>query len=617
MSNGFRELSPTKQKKNKKRIWGFDIETYDNNKKFLLASVWSSDTLYKLYYSKNAFIRDLIGGKFNGSIIVATNLTFDFFGTFFEGGSKGFDFIFRGSEMIYAKTYIYNQKLNRKSNHHKTCVTFLDTLNYAKMSVEKLGKLIGVPKMKSPEFIGLYPKISTEWLEMIKYNINDSKVSCLGLKYLYVSFEKLGASPKLTLASTSMSLFRNRYLKESYYRHDENVLMDIFEGYYGGRTEAFSRGEITKYFYWDFNSLYPSQMLKEFPDPNTLRTNKLNRLDDIKNYEGMSNVTIHCPKMKYPLLPIRFEGKLIFPYGTFKGYYTHVELRKALSLGYKILKVHKCYYYLKTCKPFNYFVTDLYAKRKKYKKENSPMEKVIKITMNSLYGKFGEKFRDKDNILPFDHTVEELEKFDFWEFIDEKKQYIRIKNDRLPSPHCIPIWATYVTAYGRILLHDALVKTNAVYCDTDSLMTKTKCKNSLELGKLKLEMFIEKGLIVKPKFYAVTSNKEEIIKIKGIGTKINKKDFDNLVTGKHINKSKLVMKNLFYEDGTPMITYDKFMKVKESLRRGFIPNEIVQISKKLNLDDNKRIWKKKFNPKTLNSSIPKTMCIINNEIYEV
>ena len=578
-------LSPSKFRPNKKRIYGFDIETYDNNHKFFCASLYGDD-LQQTFLSKETLIQAMKSRFFCDTIIVATNLGFDFFGTFFgDDEIKNFNFIFRGSDLLYAKTYIYNKRFNPKSDKNKSSITFLDTLNYAKMSVDNLGKMLGIPKLKKPACLGLLPSTDAEREEMIIYNMRDSEISQKALKFFYESFEKLGASPKLTLASTSMPLYRNVYLKDEYHLHTTDVLLNIFKGYYGGRTEAFARGTFENYNYYDFNSLYPAVMCERYPDPNTLRITKRNDDYHIISFEGMSDVEIHCPHMDYPLLPFRFDNKLLFPTGTFRGWYTHIEIKKAITLGYVLKRVHKTYYYKETCLPFRDFVEDMYAKRLSYKK--SPMGKVTKILMNSLYGKFGQKFQDKDNLIPFNHTVEELAKLKKFEVIG--RDYIRVVEDRTPSAFCIPIWASYVTAYGRIKLHDYILLTRPLYVDTDSLITKKELTSDMELGNLKLEYVIKKGTIVKPKFYCLMGeNGHETVKIKGVGTKLVFKDFYRLMVD-------------------PTVEYTKFMKLRESVRRGMIPNEIVQVLKRLNLEDNKRIWKHEFSSETLEFSQPRTI----------
>ena len=579
----------TKQRKFKGKIYGFDIETYDDNKGFLCASIYYDDDNKWMFYNKRDLIRFLKTKRFQNSIISATNLGFDFMGVFHEQPEmKSFNLLFRGSSLVYAKTYIRNREFVRNANNKKTGMVgrrlcFLDTMNYASLSVEKLGNIIGVPKLKTPSFIGEKPKTFEQWEEMKKYNFQDSKVSKLFMEFLYNSFEDLGATPKLTIASTAMSLFKNKYLKDIYWKHDTESLTEQFKAYYGGRVEVFKRGVIGEHNYYDFNSLYPSVMMNEFPNPNSKRVTYANVLDYIKKYHGVSNVDIFCPKMKYPLLPYRINDKLIFPTGNFSGWYSHIELRRAVELGYTIKKVHKTIYFKENCIPFKEYVGDLYSLRNKYKQSNNPMEKVVKLLLNSLYGKFGQKFKDRDNWIPFNHTIEELNKLNS---IERFGDYIRIKQDAEPSCFCFPIWALYVTAYGRIKLHSAMLEAHPVYVDTDSLITPYEMPVSDDLGDLKLEMKVSHGMIVKPKFYAVVdADNNEFVKIKGVAKKFNFLEFNGLLLN-------------------PEVRYKKFMKFKESIRRGFVPNEIIDMTKELSIEDNKRVWEFKFNPFNLQSSEP-------------
>jgi len=606
----------TKLKPFKKRIFGFDIETYNNNKNFLLASLYGKyeikdrygnikeEEYKKTFYSKQDVINELKTGRFRNSFIVATNLQFDFFGTFEnQEEMMGFHTLFRSSQLISAKTY-YNtltKKFQKNSGSGCFSITFIDTLNFAQMSVDKLGKLVGVSKMETPSFIGKYPKNKKEWDYMIEYNLRDSEVSQKGLKFLFKSFYELGATPKMTIASTTMSLFKNRYLKDKiYFRHSKEDLLEEFKAYYGGRTESYSRGTIKKHFYYDFNSLYPSVMLNKFPDPNTMRTTFKNNTHYIEEYEGISEVLITTTNEEYPLLPYRckVKNKLLFPIGTFKGWYSHVELREAINNGYVIKKVYKTKYFTGTCEPFKDFVLDLYGLRKTLKTNKNSMEYVVKILMNSLYGKFGQKFENMDNFIPANLTIEEMDKYDT---IERVGQYFRVGNKSVePSAFCIPIWALYVTAYARIKMYRAIKKCKPVYVDTDSLITTKKLNTSDELGELKLEMYIKEGVIVKPKMYAIDPlGKQHYVKAKGVGKRLNRNEFDELLL-------------------TKKIRYNKFMKVKEASRRKLITNEIIEINKEFTLNDDKRDWKgKNFDAFDLQHSLPLTIVFNEFEDHKV
>lgn len=577
-------LSPTKQKFKDIKMYGFDIETCNKNKDFLMASVVDNHNEW-VFYDKQELIDFFKTKKFWNSYVIATNLQFDFFGTFF--GSKEareFKLLFRGSELLYSLSYIKDKKFRYKPyKSRKIC--FIDTMNYVRMSVDNLGKIIGVKKLKDDvkSFIGERPQTQEQWEILKRYNVRDSQISLRIMEFLYDSFIKLGANCETTIAKTSLSLFKNKYLKTKYYGHNDDILLSIFKGYYGGDTQAYVRGKIENSWYYDFNSLYPSVMLNEYPNPNSLNTNHRNTIEYIQNFEGMADVEVSCPYMDYPLLPSRINQKLIFGYGTFRGYYTNLELRKAIELGYVIKKVYHNIYYKQNCRPFYNFVMDLYDKRKQYKEQGNKMEKVVKLLMNSLYGKFGQKFIDRDNWEYNNYTLEELHKLDYFEtfgdFIRVKKAYSR------PGNFCIPIWAAYTTAYGRLKLHQIKIMCDPQYNDTDSVFTRKKFAHSNELGKLGLECQIKSGVIVKSKFYYIDTGEYKKVVIKGLGGRLNYDQFIDIL-----------------ENG--LFRYEKFMKLKESMRRNFTPNEIVDVKKMLDMEDDKRKWDNLFNPDELQFSKP-------------
>lgn len=579
-------LKPGKFKKFKQKLIGFDIETYDNNRKFLCASVYSNDFQHT-FTDKQEAINFFKSTKCHSSWVVATNLSFDFFGLF-HGSSEiyEFDTLFRGSGLLYAKSKINAGKFTRKRiNSHCHPIIFVDTLNYAKMSVEQMGKLLNIPKLKESveHIIGHKPKNKEEWQIMLDYNMQDAKISHDFMRFLIDGFEELGATVKMTLASTAMALWRNKYLDKLYWQMEETDLLKCFEGYYGGMTNAYARGPIFEMKYYDINSLYPSVMKgHDYPDPNFMRFSKGDSDKYILGAEGMSKVDLFAPPEIYPYLPWRGEDKLLFPYGRFTGVYTHAELRHALELKYQIEKVHWSLYSKNVCRPFDKYVDDLYSLRQKYQKEGSPMQSVVKLFLNGLYGKFGQKFLDKDNWIPIPKSIEALHAINF---IDRIGDYIRVKNDGRPAVFCIPIWAAYVTAYGRRKLHDLTLQTTPYYVDTDSIITHKDIMESSELGKLKLEYSIHSGLIVKPKMYMLDTQHGGIVKAKGLGVKLSKDMFLAFMV-------------------EPKLAYKKFTKFKEALRRKRIPNEIVDIEKRFSLEDNKRCWPNKFATDELQFSMP-------------
>lgn len=76
----------------------------------------------------------------------------------------------------------------------------------------------------------------------------------------------------------------------------------------------------------------------------------------------------------------------------------------------------------------------------------------------------------------------------------------------------------------------------------------------------------------------------DVVKLKGVSNK-DKHTFKKLLRGEHVG-------------------YIKFSKIKESLRRNFLPNTRILVQKLISLEDNKRDWPNAFDPKVLQRSKP-------------
>jgi len=605
----------TKQRINKKRRFGFDIETHNDNKDFTCASIVGIDryknSYCKIFKTKDELITELkTNVVFRGSIIFATQLSFDFLGTFFntEDESK-FHLITRQTKFLHTKTYFegneffYSPK-RKSSRKSRKSLEFYDTLNFAKMSVDQMGHHLGIPKLDHPmmvywehqeDVLGKYPNTQEEMDYLEEYNIRDSEITYKFMEFFIKELEEAGGSFRITIASCAMSLFKNKYLGDfKYYQKDKETLREELQSYYGGRVEAFKRGPFHNAFYYDINSLYPSVMRDfEYPDPNSQHISNEDTTYYLK-YMGSSTVEVTCPKMHKPYLPYKVEGdfKLIFPTGTFKGTYTHADLNYAISLGYIINKVFKSIYYTQSCSPFKDYMNDVYGKRMFYKNKDDPTEIIYKSLMNNLYGKFGEKFDGVDSQIHKDNMT----KTDFEKEHLQYGDYYQISENIDPKSHCIPIWASYVTSYARIRHYPYLCSQNVLYCDTDSVITSDVLETSKELGKWKKEMDIQDGFIVRPKFYGLSNDEKEDVKIKGLPLAISFKRLCGITCDEKFE-------------------FKEFASMKQAIQRNITPNQIIDASKRFILDDDKRVWPGLFDNNTLQESEP--IHIGEQEDYEV
>jgi len=581
-------LTPLTGKIKKYDYVGFDIETYGDNNLFYSGGLYyyeNGKEKFEYYEDKTQLAEAMLNKRFRNKTFVATNLGFDLTGLFFNTKYwNNFKLTHRGSDLLLAS-------YNLGNNNGK--IKIIDTFNFVQFSVAKMGGILGSDKINKPSFWvkkengdidAIKPRTEEERLELMIYNKQDCKISCDFMYLLQKGVNEVGGNIKLTIASTSMDVWRRSHLKEdlikeTFFFHDHKDF--IYKAYYGGRTETFKRGIFKDLYYYDINSLYPSVMRNNvYPKPSSIQIAPMPNIDNIQKYEGVSECVVSTPNgfNRIPLLPHYNNGKLCFPTGRFKGVWNHCELRKAIELGYVIEDVLEQRYYTETFRPFQTYVNDIYAQRLKYQSEGSTLELVSKLLLNSLYGKFAQKEKTKTTIKNIDFMNED-ERLEFF-FSDPNPNEVTIKNNHIitnvkeqfDGAFSFPIFSSYVTSYARLLMYEYLDELgDVIYMDTDSVVTKKKLAHtSKELGEMKLEFEPIRGVFVKPKFYLLDNK----VKLKGVN-RPSVEEFFKILNGESVKKV-------------------KFSKLKESIRRGILPNTKINVDKKLDLEDNKRIWKGLF-----------------------
>ena len=573
----------------KKKVIGFDIETHGRKNKFVLACFWCDDTsLQRKFRSVEEMKHWLDNDKaLRNCMFVATNLAFDFLGSFMDD-HEHYKLSERSGHLYSATFYQYKDR--------KKPLKFYDTINFHKASVETLGNLIGIPKMEHPSCFAKLPKNELEWEELFLYCMNDAKVSAEFFNKIIVPFiDKFNSRLKCTIASESLEIFRRKYLKGIYRVCSAEMHTLIRKAYYGGRTETFRRGEYSNVTCYDINSLYPWCLLKEYPDPNTaIYMEELNE-KAIYRYEGVCYIEGVQEYRFIPPLPFRNDdGKLLFPVGEIKGHYTFVELRHALKNGLKINSYGEGVLYTKTCSPFKEFIKDIYKKRQELQKEGNPLEIMYKLVMNSLYGKWAFNYQLKHELIHMSElSQDQIRECDNFTVYGDYAELIT-DGGHEPTIYSFPIWSAYTTSYARIRLYDYLTmnEEKLLYCDTDSVFFKngyTLENTSKELGDMKIEKGypVDKAIFVRPKFYSTGMK----AKIKGVRTVKTRAEFLRLLEKPELCEERFVK-------------FRTAAKSKDSHKYGKLTiNEIIKVNKKMDLQDSKRVWKGKFSTKQ-ETSIP-------------
>jgi hypothetical protein len=160
--------------------------------------------------------------------------------------------------------------------------------------------------------------------------------------------------------------------------------------YVGGRFEPFQKGTFDHVYNDDINSAYPDSIAK-LPNPYNLTF--------VKDYQpegefSMVKADVVVPKdLHIGPLPFRMPDTIIFPVGSWTGWFHWDELRNAEKYGVEF-DISKCLNGFEPDgkqRPFANRIPAFYEGRKAWKKQHDPRQLSSKIAMNSVYGVFYEK----------------------------------------------------------------------------------------------------------------------------------------------------------------------------------------------------------------------------------
>lgn len=436
---------------------------------------------------------------------------------------------------------------------------FYDTLNHWKISVAEMGKVVGEEKL---------PLDLTDTEKLLARCKSDCRITRKFIVEMLKRYDKLGARPKSTLPSSSLDLFVNRFNRMNYEEIPTEDNDFVKRGYFGGRTECHYLGkidchknEVEKIVYVDINSMYPSVMLYDFPYP----FNPENRVD--LDAFGVTEAIVEV-NQDVPVLPIKHNGKLVFPNGRLQGVWTNAEIQYAQKVGgVKIKKLIRGLVYPCSLKPFDSFITELWDARKNT--DDKLMRDTYKLFSNSLYGKFGQG-RERRKVIPFSKYLENPEKYPSKStpfIFDDRLVVLNEEADKYPK-NSVLIWAAYVTSYARIKLHSLMLSikekgARLLYCDTDSVMflgNPRLVESSKELGEFKIEHVLDAVDIKLPKFYRAFKEHEIVIeRVKGVPRRVAKEFFDH-------NEATFEKPNKFFESMRRGVKMNEWKPVTKSLR---------------------------------------------------
>jgi len=344
---------------------------------------------------------------------------------------------------------------------------------------------------------------------------------CLNLYAMVNAFiDRFGMH--LTQAGAAMKLWESVSGQKAP-RSDPDFYDDFKPFYYGGRTECFHAGKITRPFKLiDLNSAYPAAMLSEHPI--SLEYDFFNTLD-IEAINGPD--FYHIEGIAYGSLPYRNEDEsLLFPNDNIRReyYITGWELSAALDTGAIDLDITliEGYTFIDHT-DFSDYILPLYNERKQAKKIGDKHTDLFnKLFMNGLYGKFAANPSGYSEYMIIDpafigifdaiaagdikrgHDLADIEGYHFagelgpWavgarDLPEERQRYYNVAT------------AASITGYVRATLWRAICRCDGVlYCDTDSIAAHDTSAISIdnELGGWSCDGEFQSGGIAGKKLYA-------------------------------------------------------------------------------------------------------------------
>ena len=392
-------------------------------------------------------------------------------------------------------------------------ILMLDNCNLFKGSIEGWGKQLGFPKLTMPP----YEAPDVEWWPYCKRDV-EIMVKLWEQWFPFLEAQGLG-SFHCTIGAQAFAAFRHSHMVNKIEIHTNEKAIGLERGsYFGGRTAAFYVGRAVggPFYKLDVNSMYPFVMHTN-PYPVRLHTvgDRMTLSEAEKTltrYGLIATVKLDCDT---PLFPVKQEGRNIYPVGQLTTTLTTPEVKYALHRGW--IKEIGSYATYRMRPIFHSYVESLYALKIQYEREGDTLRRnLIKVLLNSLYGKFGQVgYQDRiigtadPEQIEVSHGYDRARRCPITIYTAGGLVIEQIRTgEGYNSFVAIP---AHVTAYARLYLWqliEAAGRDNVYYCDTDSLIVSkagydglTAYLDPVALGGMKVEGIETELEIYAPKDY--------------------------------------------------------------------------------------------------------------------
>ena len=484
-------------------ILAFDVEGCGGPGGFVCGAIAGAYAA-EFYTERGAMWESLLAHAASGDWVFAHNLEYDLP---IVAGEEVFDgeLLFKGSGLLWG-TY---QRGGRRARLYDSGNLF------PRWSVKALGSLVGRDKLEVSA--GLLGRLGAgvDWGDLEdpervlveRYCRRDAEVVYLSVAALQELLLSLGGQLTPTISGCAMDLYRRAHLRYEWAAVGEETNRLCRPAFYGGRTENFAFGKVEGVNVYDANSLYPAvQSTGRFPHPSHLRLwEGESAWPVVVRGEGVAQGLVGVPECDVPPLPARLGKRLFFPVGELEGRWTLAELRALEARGGTVLRLDWILGSEKVFSPFESFVEQLW-RRRQGSLVSAPQEAaLLKLLLNSLYGRFG--------LDPDDGLMRLVKLSDEWEWEDlrgykttdwhgQEVAYGPVASRRAPA-YVNVLLAAQTAALARLTLLAGLESQGSalVYCDTDSILTQGALPTGDGLGDWRLQAEGVTADLLAPKEY--------------------------------------------------------------------------------------------------------------------
>ncbi|MEO9277921.1 MAG: DNA polymerase [Nitrososphaera sp.] len=300
----------------------------------------------------------------------------------------------------YKIHYIDRKKLTISKGHHS--VNCYDIAQYYDNKPLLDAYSENIRKSLDPQYLSMKEKrdifslyyYSRHKNEVRKYCISDCILTQeLAENWIRIFHETYGFYPANWISSGYLAekVLINNGINIPLFHEIPYEVQDIARSAFcGGRFELIQRGYIGYCCLYDINSAYPYALstLPDITNGKWITSKKINSKSKLGFFHilaDVSNTVKICP------FPFRKKnGTICYPCGKFQTYVTLDELKAVENdprIKYTIIESWQ-FIPNKNCGyPFKNFIEDQYYSRMKLKSEKNPLERAIKIILNSIYGK--------------------------------------------------------------------------------------------------------------------------------------------------------------------------------------------------------------------------------------